>query len=156
MSLFDKQANYGTPEGGYAPSLQLPVNTGTGFGGFNPKSLAYSGMQSPGGYAPIDAKLDAGGMRGADGINNIAGDRNLGAGFDWKGLLGGVGGIEGLGKIGGGLMDAAGMYMNYNQMAKTNAYNDKQMDLLQEQQGLAKRAADVNYANQQSMAEQLA
>ena len=53
-------------------------------------------------------------------------------------------------------MDAAGMYMNYNQMAKTNAYNDKQMDLLQEQQGLAKRAADVNYANQQSMAEQLA
>ena len=57
--------------------------------------------------------------------------------------------------IAGGVMDGANLIMNYQQMQAQNKYNDQNMAILQEQQGLAKRAHDVNFANQQSMQRQM-
>ena len=68
-----------------------------------------------------------------------------GKGFDFD---------KGMG-IAGGVMDGANLIMNYQQMQAQNRYNDQNMAIMQEQQGLAKRAHDVNFANQQSMQRQM-
>jgi len=75
--------------------------------------------------------------------------------FNWKNPDTGGFDFGGIGGLANTALGAASLFMNYQSMKDAKEYNNRNMSLLEEQQGLAKRAADTNYQNQQHMAEQM-
>lgn len=138
--------------GGSTPSLALPTPSSWLGNILNPGGVT-KGQYNQGKMPNVEFDPSGISLAGSGYNPNSSGDLFSGGKGSSSSLIESLGG---LGKIGGGLLDAAGLYMQHQAMKDARNYNNRNLAILEEQQGLAKRASDTNFANQQDLARQLA